>query len=127
PIKFIIDTKPPAVTSNTIPAQTNKPPELSGSLGSEAGDLPSVVVKIYRVGIGSPELVAEQMIAIASKATTWSYTSPNLPDGTYLAQATQADEAENRGESAPVTFTIDTVPPVATLNPPPARSNNRRP
>jgi hypothetical protein len=128
-IAFAIDTKPPAVTLTPLKAHINTPgPELSGGAGTEKGDVARVLVKIYKgtsVGPGAPIEAGEGTIVPSGKL--WSFKSSNLADGTYTAQATQEDDAGNVGASAPVTFTIDTVAPAVTLNPPPERSNNRAP
>ena len=58
---------------------------------------------------------------------SWTYTSKQLKDGTYTAQAEQSDEAGNTGLSSPQTFTVKTAKPVVTLNPPQAQSNNATP
>src|SRR5204862_734973 len=68
----------------------------------------------------------------AAQATGQSFSSPPLPaplsDGTYTAIARQASAIENGdGQSAPVTFTVDTAAPAVTLNPPFSPSANRRP
>src|SRR5205807_1905246 len=48
-ILFTIDTKAPAVSMNAVQTPTNNPaPELSGGLGTEAGDHGSVSVSIYK-------------------------------------------------------------------------------
>src|SRR5439155_24868614 len=46
----------------------------------------------------------------------WSYTPSHLPDGVYTAQASQSDTTGNTGKSTPRTFTVDTTPPVVTMN-----------
>jgi Bacterial Ig-like domain/PKD domain len=132
PITFFIDTKPPAVSMTALKAQINTPtPELTGKVGSEPGDIPKVQVKIYKGPAAGAEVAVEgeATISVAGKVSSWSYKSPsNLAEGTYTAQATQLDEAGNAGVSTPpVTFTIDTLPPTVTMNPPALLSNNRKP
>jgi large repetitive protein len=129
-ITLFIDTKAPAVTMTPLKAQINTPgPELKGQVGIEKGDIAKIPVKIYKgaaVG-GEIAIEGEGTITVSSKVSTWAFKSSNLPDGTYTAQATQEDEAGNIGVTPPSTFTIDTIAPTVTLNPPAARSNNRAP
>jgi large repetitive protein len=50
-----------------------------------------------------------------------------LPDGTYTALATQTNSLHETGRSAPVTFTVDTAPPVVVLSAPPSPSSDATP
>lgn len=128
PVTFVIDTKKPAVTVTALHPQINTPtPELTGHVGTEPGDLPVVVLKIYEGQGLVGKVVAEATLTVGAKTSSWSFKSSNLTDGTYTVQATQTDEAGNIGASAPMTFTIDTVLPTVTLNTPPSPSNNQTP
>jgi hypothetical protein len=130
PVTFSIDTKPPAVTLTALAPQINTPePELSGRAGTEPGDFPKILVKVLNVATGLVAIEGEGTISPGGKGkgSTWSFKSTSLADGTYSAQVTQEDEAGNIGAGVPATFTIDTVAPTVTLNPPAARSNNRVP
>src|SRR5205823_4651541 len=46
----------------------------------------------------------------------WSVALATLADGTYTVQAEQTELLLETGKSAPVTFSVDTVPPAVTLN-----------
>jgi large repetitive protein len=124
-VTFTIDTTPPAVSIDSVPSPTNNPtPTLEGKAGTEAGDEETVTVTIYDESTGGNE-VAKESVAVTSGA--WKYTPPHLEDGTYKAQAIQKDKAGNTGESAQVTFTIDTVSPTVSINPIKSPTNNATP
>jgi hypothetical protein len=121
PVTFTIDTPLPSVgvSSPVNDAYLNSSqPTFSGSADDESEDDSSVVVSIYAgsSASGSPE----HTLAVARTGTSWSTESsgPHLADGTYTVQASQSDVAGNTGESEPVTFTVDTTPPVVSLSSP---------
>ena len=60
-------------------------------------------------------------------AGKWTYTAPQLNDGTYTALVTQSDKAGNAGVGGPATFAINTAPPTVTLSSPALASNNTTP
>ncbi len=99
---------------NALVSPTNDPtPTLSGGAGVEAGDEPTVTVTVYEgASVGGTVAASE---SVTASGAAWSYTTPHLSDGTYTAQASQSDEAGNVGLSAPVTFTVDTTPPVVSM------------
>jgi hypothetical protein len=126
PVTFTIDTVAPSVSLAPVPSPSNDTtPTLSGSAGAAAGDKTTISVKIY---VGS---APEGSVAASSTATrsggSWSFTALPLADGTYTAQATQADAAGNTGTTTAQTFVIDTAPPQVTLTSPALRSNNTTP
>jgi len=87
-----------------------------------------VTVKVFSGPAPSGKVVA--MATAPQTGGTWTSNrlSPALGDGTYTAVATQPSAIGNgQGESAPVTFTVDTTPPVVTLNGPLTPSANRAP
>ena len=93
------DTTPPAVTltSPADGATTNDhAPTFSGAAGTAAGDSSTVTVKIYA---GLDRLrVARADADDDAERRNWSRpASPALADGTYTAQAEQADGAGNLG------------------------------
>jgi len=91
----------------------NAAPTFAGAAGTASGDLSTITVRIYRgtTTTGTP-LPTLGTFAAGRK---WSLApSAALADGTYTAQAQQADAAGNIGFSAPATFTIDTRPPMLT-------------
>src|SRR5207245_4513458 len=102
-----IHTQAPLVTMNAVASPSNDAtPTLTGGGGEAAGDGP-VKVTIYQgTAVGGPEAASGTSTVVAG---AWSYTPPQLNDGTYTAEATQEDGAGNVGESKPArTFTIDT-------------------
>jgi subtilisin-like proprotein convertase family protein len=107
---FTVDTAAPAVTlvdpaggSSTNDAT----PALAGTAGALAGDSSMVTVKIWSGSIASGSPV--HALTTMRFGGSWSMTAPALADGTYTARAEQSDVAGNLGESAPTTFTVDTV------------------
>ncbi len=120
-VTFTIDTPPPsvAVSSPVNGAYLNSSqPTFSGSADDESKDDSSVVVSIYAGSsvTGSPEHTLE----VTRSGASWSTGSsgPHLADGTYTVQASQSDVAGNTGQSEPVTFTVDTTPPVVSVSSP---------
>jgi large repetitive protein len=127
PVTFTVDTTPPAVTINAVASPTNNPtPKLSGGAGVEAGDEPTIVVTVYE-GTTVGGTIAVPAGSVPRVGAAWSYTTPHLSDGTYTAQASQRDEAGNLGKSAPMTFTVDTTPPVVSIETLHSPTNNAEP
>jgi hypothetical protein len=114
---FTVDTKAPQLSIKPVTSPTDDAtPALGGELGAEAGDSPTVAVKVYKGSAASGEVAASGKATV--EGATWTYTSTHLPDGTYTAQATQLDEAGNIGKSTATTFTVDTVAPSVTITVP---------
>ncbi len=115
PVTFTIDTTAPAVTINPVATPTKEPkPTLTGAAGAEPGDEPTVTVTIYDGASAGGTVAATE--AVTASGGKWSYSpKTSLSEGTYTAQATQNDEAGNTGESAAVTFTVDTTAPAVTM------------
>jgi hypothetical protein len=112
PVTFTVDATPPSVSMSPVPSPTNDPaPTLEGGAGAAEGDAGTVAVAIR----DGTEVVASGNVPVESES--WSFTPPELPDGTYTAQATQTDRAGNTGESTERTFIVDTTPPSVSLNP----------
>ncbi|HEV8250104.1 MAG TPA: LamG-like jellyroll fold domain-containing protein, partial [Gaiellaceae bacterium] len=117
------DTTPPAVTLTT-PADgaltDNATPTFSGAAGIDSGDSSTVTVKVYAGSAvsGSPL----QTLTTTQSGGSWSVVASSpLEDGTYTAQAEQADTFGNLGRSSPHTFTVtsrDLTPPSVTLTTP---------
>ncbi len=123
---FTLDTVPPAVSLEAPPAETNDDaPLLHGSAGTEAGDVPSVLVRVYAGEGTAGTPISEQ--AVTPVGGIWSYRPAALADGTYTVQASQRDEAGNEGRSHADTFTVDTVAPAVSLEAPPSDSNDDTP
>jgi hypothetical protein len=115
PVTFTVDTSPPSVSIASVPSPTNdSTPTLTGGAGTAAGDDPTVAVAIYEGGSTSGSPV--RTVGGTVSGSTWT-AGPivSLPDGTYTAQVSQGDEAGNTGQSAAVTFTVDTTPPAVSL------------
>jgi chitinase len=104
----------PAVTL-TAPADgaatNDNTPTLSGAAGNASDDSTTVTVKIYSGSSTAGTLV--QTKTATRSAGSWTTTASALADGTYTAQATQADGSGNAGTSTANTFTVDTVKPTA--------------
>jgi hypothetical protein len=128
-VTFTIDTSPPVV-SVTAPADgavlNSSQPAFSGQAGQAAGDDPSVTLKVYAgsTASGSP-LQTHQVTPSAGSWTTGALAA--LGDGTYTVRAEQSDAAGNTGTSAPVTFAVDTVAPVVSIDPVPSPSSDATP
>jgi len=126
PVSFTVDTTPPAVSINALSSPTKESePTLTGGVGIEAGDMPSVSVTIYE-GISVAGVVVASGSATVS-AATWSYKAPHLASGTYTVQASQSDEAGNVGISGAVTFRVDTTKPLVTIDPVASPTKNPEP
>jgi hypothetical protein len=82
---------------------------LSGAAGNATGDSTTVTLDVYSgsAATGTPVLTRP----VTRSAATWSTTVTTLGQGTYTAQATQADSAGNTAKSTAHTFTIDTTAP----------------
>jgi hypothetical protein len=116
-VTFTVNTNAPVVSINPVPSPTNDPtPTLTGGAGVLAGENKSVELTIYGGNSVKGPVIASASVPLAGSG--WSYTPSSLVDGTYTARATQGDEAENTGASAPVTFTVDATPPAVTLTSP---------
>jgi hypothetical protein len=126
PQSFVIDTVAPSVSLQALPTYTNDAaPTLQGTAGTEAGDLPAVLVRIYAgTGTGGTPLLEETVTPVGG---SWSYVPAALADGTYTVQALQRDEAGNEGHSQVDTFTVDTLAPAVTLEAPSPYTNDATP
>ena len=118
-VTFTVDANAPVVTL-TAPSDgavvKGSEPTLSGGGGAASWDEPSVTVTIHEGASLSGRVAASKSVSVSGG--TWSYPAPHLADGIYTAQASQEDEAGNRGTSAAVTFTVDANAPVVTLTAP---------
>ncbi len=116
-VTFTVDTVAPSVTLESVASPSNDTtPTLKGSAGVAAGDDASVEVAIYKGSVASGTPARSE--TVVPNGGSWTYTpAPPLAEGTYTAQAVQEDKAGNVGKSTPVTFTVDTTPPVLTVNP----------
>jgi large repetitive protein len=100
-------TAPSLMTSFTGSVTNNNEPGFEYSLAG----VYSSVAKVRLIDANTNQTLGE---GTAINSGEWMPTSP-LPDGQYSVYAESIDDAGNVGtaHSAPVTFTIDTVPPPA--------------
>jgi hypothetical protein len=113
-VTFRVDTTAPLVSIDAVPTPSkDTEPVLTGSAGVALGDEPTVTVTIYEGGAPDGKVAASASVPVSGGA--WSYKAPHLADGTYTAEASQSDEAENVGTSSAVNFTVDTTPPAVSL------------
>lgn len=104
-----------AMTNDTLPT-------FSGS-ATDVADPVTVEVYSGPTAAGSPVLTLSSSPSAISGGWSVAVTTP-LEDGTYTAVAEQlAVGSGERSESAPYTFTIDTLPPTVTLDQPTSPSN----
>ena len=124
---FTVDTTPPAVTLNAVaPFTSDTTPAFSGGAGTASGDIASVTLSIYSgEGVSGTPI---QTVAVAPTGATWNAGfATALAEGTYTAEAQQADQAGNVGKSAPSVFTVKTRGPALSLSPVAAVTNNPKP
>jgi large repetitive protein len=120
PATFTVKTKVPVVTLLNAPPKytAGTTPSFGGEASTEAGANQNVTLKIY-AGTSASGTLAEPAINASATTGTWSVnTTQTLSQGTYTAQAEQADEAGNVGKSQSVTFTVDTTPPAVSVSSP---------
>jgi hypothetical protein len=125
PVTFVVDTEAPhlSLEAQTSPSNVTTP-TFSGST-NEAGEV-TVAVFAGTATEGQP-LQTVSTTVVGPGWTTPRLGAP-LADGSYTALATQASAIGNApGASAPVRFTVDTAPPMVTLNSPLSPSANRQP
>jgi hypothetical protein len=111
-LSFTVEADAPKITltspsSGSTAAATSQ--TVSGSAGSDAGDLETVTVHLYAgsEATGTPLQTASPQ----QSGGHWSATFGGLGAGTYTAQAEQSDDVGNVGQSEAVTFTL-TAPPI---------------
>jgi large repetitive protein len=123
---FTIDTVAPKVTVAPIASPTNHTkPTLTGKVGSEPGDIPTVLVTIHEGNSMQGGVVAYGHAKVSG--ASWTYEPESeLSAGTYTAVAEQQDAAHNVGQ-AQTTFTVKTAKPVVTVSAPEPDSNNATP
>jgi hypothetical protein len=87
---------------------------LSGTAGTADGDDTDVTIHVYAgtSATGSPVQTRTATVGGGGAFTV----EATLPEGTYTAQAEQADEAGNTSLSNSNTFVVDATSPVVTLN-----------
>jgi hypothetical protein len=117
PVTFTVDIAAPLLSVLAPPQFVDdSTPSLQGAAGTEPGDQPAVSVTVH-AGSTPAGAVVGKGPALVSGAT-WSFTAPQLQDGTYTVAASQRDAAGNVGHSANVTFVIDTTAPAVSVTAP---------
>ena len=122
---FVLILVPPTVALNAVasPSKDNTP-----SFSGTAGETGTVTVDVYAGAKAEGPVVAS--VTASASSGTWASAalSSALADGEYTARASEPSDLGNaEGESSPVTFVVDTKPPVVVLNPLPTPSKNNKP
>ena len=119
-VTFTVDATAPVVTLTSPTAGAlveSSEPTLSGGAGTAAWDHQTVTVAIHEGGSLTGEVVAEDE-SVPVVDGTWSYSTSELSNGIYTAQASQSDQAGHTGTSTAITFTVDATAPEVTLTSP---------
>jgi subtilisin-like proprotein convertase family protein len=114
---WAIDTVGPAVDIDVpVPGSTlsDQRPTLSGSIGTAAGDLPGVSVRLH-LGTSTGGAVLQTLSPTVSGDRWSAPPAAHLSEGTYTAYVEQSDSVGNKGTSTS-TFVVDVPDP-----PPPAK------
>ena len=131
PVTVTADGVEPAITLATPEdgsSGSDPTPTLAGVAGTASGDLAHVTVEIWSGATTDGEPI--RALTATRDGATGEFSvdaAPALDDGTYTARARQSDAAGNSGRSAPRTFTVDTIPPVVTLDAPVTGSSTSDP
>jgi hypothetical protein len=126
---FTVDT-----TAPTLSVTTPKGGEIlksskvsfSGSTGNESGDSSTVIVEIF-TGTSVSGSPAQTLTGTHSGSTWTAGKELRLTNDTYTVRAKQSDLAGNIGQSASVTFTVESSAPTVTLNRLPEYTNDAEP
>jgi major membrane immunogen (membrane-anchored lipoprotein) len=113
-VTFTVDATVPTVTltsptNGSTAAATSQ--TVSGSAGTEAGDLETVTVHLYAGSEASGTPLQTTGVNVEQADGHWSATFGGLSPGTYTAEAEQSDDVGNVGRSQPMTFSL-TAPPI---------------
>jgi hypothetical protein len=121
-VTFVVDTSSPSVTLNALETPSNNAnPAFSGT----AGDTTPVTVHVLA---GSGEEVASVTGTPSGGAWKSGPLSKGLSTGSYTAFATEPSSLGNpAGQSATISFVVNTESPHLTLEQPPKRSNDATP
>ncbi len=126
PAKFEINTEAPIVTlERPISPSKNTTPSFKGT----ASEATPVTIEVFRgVGTGG-EIAAQATVKGTRGAWSSSEVALSLQKGEepFTAVAIQTGVDNVRGESASVTFVVDTEPPKVTLTGPPSPSKELTP
>jgi hypothetical protein len=113
PVIFTIDTAPPTVTLNALPALSG---DATPSFSGTASDDTSVTIDVYRTSHGERAVVASTTTRVANGEWTSERLSHALPWGEYTAVARQPSSIGNPpGSSSAAAFAVEPIAPtVAT-------------
>ncbi|MBF0604346.1 MAG: hypothetical protein HQL07_11735 [Nitrospirae bacterium] len=110
-ITITLDTQPPSLTVLTpINNSTTNQKRPTLTIHTTDSDLQTLAFVLH----GNPWIVACQTQTDGATCTPQG----DLADGTHPISATISDAAGNTTTTTPLTFTVDTVPPVITLSSP---------
>jgi hypothetical protein len=124
-VTFIVDTSAPTVTLEQPVSPSN---DTHPSFVGTASDTTPVVIRIYKGSSPGGSVVSSATATGTGGAWKSGNASPSLSTGEYTATASQESSLHNpEGVSQPVTFRVDTNPPVVTLAQPASLSNNTTP
>ncbi len=113
-VTFVVDTAAPTVTLSAPALRSNNTtPSFTGT----ASETSPVTIEIHAGATAAGPLVSKAVATGTGGTWTSGPAAPALPDGQYTAVASQASSytLEAVGESASLTFTVDTVPPQVNL------------
>ena len=115
PHTVTVDTTPPTVVLDQPAAGSatnDATPTIDGTAGTAAGDSLTVQVRVFAGDRPTNTPVRTHIAVRQASAAAWSVdASPALADGTYTADASQADAADNVRRSSAHTFVVDTSAP----------------
>jgi hypothetical protein len=112
PVSFTVDTSPPQVMLNQPASPSDDPtPSFSGT----ATDSTPITVQIHEGTTTAGTIVSTASSAGTGGAWESGAASPGLPVGMYTAVAIQPSSLRGNpaGRSAPVTFSVTAIPPLA--------------
>jgi hypothetical protein len=125
PVKFVVDTQPPSVTLEALPARSNENEPTFKGTADEPGQ---VTVHVFE-GPKAEGKEAATLKATVSGEGKWSVATPtSLADGVYTAIAKEPSTIGNaEGESSTSTFEVFTKAPTVTLEALQPRSKESKP
>ena len=82
-------------------------------------------VTIYEGSVVGGTVAASEVVSVSGSTLIFT-PGKALAEGTYTAQATQEDKADNLGKSAAMTFAVVTKAPAVTINSVAALRKTRR-
>jgi hypothetical protein len=124
-VSFEVNTEPPVVTLESPPLVS---PDQTPSFSGDASESLPVTVEVFEGATAHGKAVAK----IVATPTAGRYKSADitteLPTGKYTAIAAEPSSLGNKtGESAPVTWEVDTKAPLVKISPPKSPTNVTEP